>query len=153
MMPALSAENIRGWRSQLQRVHRWHERLKQPADDVDRLDTYLAFFINCYALRDWFDKSGAVSKATIDRHISNSECMGICRDLCNRSKHFSISNPSFDEQFSLVREYRGETEPNAWIILSCGKKVELYTLARECLEFWDRFIAITKPAEPTNLSI
>jgi hypothetical protein len=149
-MTVLSAENVRGWRNQWERVNRWHGRLKQPVPDIDRLDTYLAFFINCYALRDWLIQSGAASKTDLDAHISKSDCMKACRDLCNRSKHFSLSDPSFDDQFSLVREYRGKGEPTAWLVLSRGTRTELYTLAGQCLEFWDRFIEETKPTEPKN---
>ncbi len=62
--------------------------------------------------------------------------MRLCRDICNRSKHFLINNPSIDSGFSIAREYRrGETRPSL-VILAGGDKFDLDETVQGCVSFW-----------------
>ena len=87
-----SAENIFSWRSQHDRVKRWSRRLHefQDADFQDRLDFFLAFFVNCYALTDWFIESNSISKEEMNKLVKSNDAMRLCRDICNRSKHLKL---------------------------------------------------------------
>lgn len=150
-----SIEKIVSWRSQYARMKRWAERTKNlelSSDsnlDTETLDYYLAFFLNCYALRDWFIKSNSVDKDRLDWAISENLSMGLCRDICNRSKHFNLSSPSIDADFSIHREYRGRGQ-STLVILSNHQRLDLANLVNECQKFWDDFISTYKPKEPKN---
>src|SRR5262249_11565420 len=104
-----SAENILSWRSQHDRLKRWSRRLHEFGDDgsfQERLDFFLAFFLNCYALRDWFINSNSISQIELDNLIQSNEAMRLCRDICNRSKHLTLNRPaSTDPNFSIGSEY------------------------------------------------
>jgi hypothetical protein len=142
-------ENIFGWRSQYDRMKRWSGKLSvvEDLDDQERLDLCLAFFLNCYALRDWFIKSGAFDAGTLDKLIAASESMRICRDVCNRSKHLRLERrPSTEVDFSIVREYtpRG----NIFSVLFLGRKRQLSDVADACTRFWEEFVETHNPVEP-----
>jgi hypothetical protein len=147
-----SAENVLSWRSQLDRVKRWSDRLKEfGRDDTDqeRLDFYLAFFLNCYALRDWFINSNAVSKPDMDGLTQSNEAMRLCRDICNRSKHLTLNrNPSTEATFSIGREYTPYA--NRFFVIALGEKRDLFEIASACVAFWDEFLKTYKPPEPPN---
>lgn len=152
-----SMENILGWRSQYQRMERWLTRIAMHAGneaDHDLLDTYLAFFLNCYSLRDWFVKSETIAAADIDDLIQKNRRMRLCRDLCNRSKHLRISKPSTDADFSIYREYRGSGRPSALAMIAEDtkglQKADLWDVAHECARFWSDFIRDYHPPEPAN---
>lgn len=152
-----SMENILGWRSQYQRMERWLGRIAAQAGseaDHDLLDMYLAFFLNCYSLRDWFVKSGVIAEADIDDLIQRNRQMRLCRDLCNRSKHLRISRPSTDADFSIYREYRGPGHPHALAIIAEDAKgiqnADLWDVAHACARFWGDFIRDRHPPEPAD---
>jgi hypothetical protein len=122
-----SMENILEWRSQYDRMKRWLAKLREfgrDQEDEERLDLYLAFFLNCYSLLDWFVKSGGIDASEIHNRIQASEAMRLCRDICNRSKHMQIGSPhkpSTEADFSLAREYthRGSHLQNCSSALNC----------------------------------
>jgi hypothetical protein len=101
---------------------------------------YLAFFINCYALADWFVNSGTVAEDEMRRRIRTHSGMSLCRDICNRAKHFILNSPSVDAEFSILREYRGRDCPNELLILAGPKAVNLRELVAECADFWREFV-------------
>lgn len=151
-------ENILGWRSQFERMDRWYQRIvhqqavpgRNDDADADILDLYLAFFLNCYSLRDWFVKSGAISDAVLAEAIKSSPDMQLCRDLCNRSKHMSLDRQaSVDAGFSILREYRGQNRPNALVIIAADTKRDLFDVVGGCQQFWKDFVRTHQPPEST----
>ena len=147
-----SAENILSWRSQFDRVKRWSHRLREfgrDETDQDRLDFYLAFFLNCYALRDWFINSNAISQPDMDTMIHSNEAMRLCRDVCNRSKHLTLNRaPSTEKKFSIGREY--SPNGNRFFVIVLGEKRDLFEVASACVAFWDDFLKSHKPSEPSS---
>jgi hypothetical protein len=147
-----SMENVLTWRSQYERMQRWSGRLEEfgdEASDQHRLDIYLAFFLNCYAMSDWFVKSDVISPADMSALIRNSEAMRVCRDVCNRSKHLRPDKrASTEPQFSIAREY--SPHGTRFSVLFLGKKRALFDVAQACIMFWDDFVRTHKPAEPVN---
>lgn len=140
-----SMENIEGWRSQFDRVRRWEDRtLKASAQGTqDELDFYLAFFLNCYSLRDWIVNAGVVKSSEIDRCIKGSVDMRLCRDICNRTKHLLPDRKaSADALFSIAREYRGRDTPISLVVLATGAKTDLRMLMHGCMKFWTDFVQI-----------
>jgi hypothetical protein len=83
-----------GYRSQLDRVRRFLDRVEGPyANDVEFQDMVWAFFQNCWHLIDWMDHDPLASdgqkKAVIQKALS-SDLLKMCRDLCNGTKHLGL---------------------------------------------------------------
>lgn len=152
MHPNRSAEQILSWRSQLHRLDRWFARLGpgESESDIEQLDFYLAYFMNCYALRDWFIKGDAISQPDIDEMIGGNESMRLCRDICNRSKHLTLKNPSIDGNFQIFREYSHYDKVTRWVILVTGTKHDLFDVASSCMRFWTHFLQSYSPQEPPD---
>lgn len=144
------------YREQYERVERWYQRLKsitdgrkhtQPSDYYQ--DEVLAFFINCYHLKDWIinDNSAKVSAQEVKDFVNQSEYLRVCGDICNGSKHLRIDFPKSNKNtrikgrnFSLSL---GEVLPvfqAKYKIISGRKEYDAFELATKCLEEWGRFI-------------
>lgn len=144
-----SMENILGWRSQYDRMKRWAAKLRETGADQEQLDLYLAFFLNCYSLRDWFIKSDVIGAGELDSLIGASEAMRLCRDLCNRSKHLRLTQrPSTEADFSIAREYAHEG--TRFLILFLGRQRDLFQVAAECVSSWEDFLNSHNPPEPES---
>src|SRR5262249_28170885 len=91
---------------QLERVRRWHQRVRaaQPGS-LDQADYLYAFFENAFHLRDWLLDTDAVTSPQIEALFATHVEMRLCRDLANAHKHFSLRRPSQPEPPSEVREY------------------------------------------------
>jgi hypothetical protein len=115
---AWSAHKNGGWQGQYQRLRRWHRlvhrvgRAKTEAIDAEQEHDFLyAYFQNYYYLRDWLPNSGTVTTEALNEFFRLNEPMGVCRDICNGTKHWRIDHrPSVDADFSMGREY----VPAAW---------------------------------------
>ena len=153
-----SVENIMGWRSRYEAMERWAIRCKQCYSDGccvsdDFVDFFLAFMVVCYHLRDSVVQTGGVRPDEIEALIQASESMRICRDICHRSKHHSISRPSIDHQWSLGREYRpwsGGTSNYGHFLIAGDEKREPLAVVQQCLKFWNDLIATGRFVEPPN---
>lgn len=119
------------WMDQLFRMRRWYDRvlsLKKKSEteqltEAD-IDILIAFFQNCYHLRDWLESSRTELKDEIKKLFDNSFEMRACRDICCGFKHKDLKKPSIDKDFNLYREYdhfADEAYP--------GKNLEIYNVA------------------------
>jgi len=153
-----SIEKILGWRSRYEAVQRWATRCEKCYSDDrcvsgDFEDFFLAFMVVCYHLRDFVIETGGLRADEIDRLIQDNEAMRICRDVCNRSKHHSISKASIDDLWSLGREYRpwpDGTPAIAHFLVAGSEKHEPLDVVRECQRFWDGPVASAGLTEPSN---
>jgi len=143
--PIPSLESLFGWRSQYDRMLRWYDRLKKDQS----LDILLAFFLNCYALRDWLHKTARLDANIIDDAIKADFSMKLCRDLCNRSKHPILAKPSIDANFVITREYRGKSRPIRLVLHADGIRTDLPELPNRCVRFWDEFLLMQGLKQPT----
>lgn len=89
----------RNWRSQYHRMRRWHlmlEKLHSNETDaklpIDYLDVVYAFFQSCYHLKDWVLTDKIKTSSEIKKFIDDNDCMKICADICNGTKHFNLKN-------------------------------------------------------------
>lgn len=91
-----------GWQEQYYRMKRSYQRLLQASQGTDPTaqssedvrDTLYHFFQDAYHLKDWIGNDSAV--ATTGRrldvqYINNSTILQLCADLCNGTKHLSLS--------------------------------------------------------------
>lgn len=147
-----SRDKVAGWNGQYQRLLRWHERLQgirtARLEQVpeEHFDDVITFFQCCYSMRDWLIGAG-YEKKSIDDAISTSLPMKACRDVCNRTKHYSIMKPSLDPHWSIGREYipldsgierSGLTE--TWFLIAGEHKWDIFEVADSCVHFWKDFL-------------
>ena len=105
------------------------------------MDFFLAFFLNCYALRYWFINSNSISRTEMDELINSDEAMRLCRDICNRSKHLTLNRPASTEpNFSIGREYNPSGD--RFFVLYLDSIRDLFDVAMSCIKFWDHFLAL-----------
>lgn len=146
-----SAHKNEGWRGQLARTKRWHQRLVELRRrsgrqvSLEELDFVYAFFQNVCYLREWLQKSGEVAQKEIDDFISQNRLLGVCRDIANGTKHFTVTRPSIDADFSILREYepgtrRGDPPGHRWLVIT-DAKYDLFDLADKCMALWEDFLA------------
>ena len=54
-------------------------------------DPVYTFFEHCYHLKDWIKEDNTAQKLGVDKFvedfINNNNCLRVCADLCNASKH------------------------------------------------------------------
>jgi len=144
-----SWERSPGWRGQMDRVQRWRQRLSEAAGSSNTEATFdiaLTFFINCYHLRDWLERSGEVPDAALVELFRNSTSLRICADLANIAKHYDLTRePRMTRQLSLAREY---ADPGTgWFgsdahlrVLSDGNVRDVLELSLSCETAWLSFL-------------
>jgi hypothetical protein len=103
-------------------------------------DFLYAFFQNCHHLRHWLNAEGKVSGAEVDRFVAAHPELRLCRDICNGTKHLTISRPSLDAALAIGREYVPAhwpgTRPHVnetWFVIAGGEKYDLFELADRCV--------------------
>jgi len=133
-----------GYKAQLSRVRRWYRRLSSATVRDDIEDYLYAFFQNCYYLLEWLLSTKIVPQIDIESLFTDNVEMRLCQDICNATKHLSLSKPKMPREFSLAREYVGST--GGWfgneavlVVLSQGKKYDAMELAHRCLSLWEGF--------------
>lgn len=150
-----SLHTVFGWRGQYERTLRWYQRVcEYPATEPsspqadEYLDYALAFYLNCFSLRDWLANSGVATREELNTLFESNSDLGICRDICNGAKHFEIRDPSVDAQLSIVRNvvadpYFGRSAyPGKRLIIYAGDhERDLRTLATNCVDAWRVFLA------------
>ena len=132
-----SLESLHGWESQYERTLRWKDRVRKDKS----LDTYLAFFLNCYALRDWLVAASIFEPAALDLSIQDDFALSLCRDICNRSKHLVLNRPSVDANFFICMEYNIVTREPDMVVCAGGRVLEIGELTTACIESWRRILA------------
>jgi hypothetical protein len=145
-----SIEKILGWRSQLDAVRRWAKRCEAcyfdgrcVSDDFE--DFYFAFMVSCFHLRDFAVQTGGIRKKEIDGLIQASESMRLCRDICNRTKHHTLTHRvAIDAQWSIGREYPRAAHGASGVshfLIAGGEKRNPLQVMRDCLGFWDNLVS------------
>jgi len=116
--------------------------------DLEDMDDVLAFFQNCYHMKEWIindsDLEIREKKRCVEDFINNSEDLRICGDLCIGSKHLTIKRPRKDSETKINRHFWGglrnyPIQKRAFIITSDGRQYDAMNLATKCVEEWRRF--------------
>ncbi len=150
------------WKYQWSRVIRWFERVNQikvkseipeTAIEAQDLDTVIAFFQNCYHLRDWLEVSRPDLKKKLVTYFEQNFEMKGCRDICHGFKHKKLNRPSIDADFNIVRIYdyleKMGSEPHRnpvkhIIAFADGndiRKYDLFDFAGKCFDLWKSFLS------------
>lgn len=150
------------WIAQWYRVTRWFRRCEELKEksktnelDADDIDTVIAFFQNCYHLRDWIGASRANLKEKLNALSFRSTVeMKVCRDICNGFKHKALDQkkyPPLDPDFNVYCEYDhflAEADSSANPVLyriafsykGDIRKYDLFDLVERCYRIWENFI-------------
>jgi hypothetical protein len=135
-----------GYRHQLDRVRRFLEHVEgEHANDVAFQDVVWAYFQQCWHLNGWVKNdplaSDAQKNAPKDRAETNPHLL-ICRDLCNGTKHFKLTDPSCGpsgashSHVSIVITPGESTHIDCLIDDGYGPLISGKQLARDCLQAW-----------------
>ena len=129
--------SLADWPDRIRESHRSHNRMR------DELTFYLCFFAQAYSIRDWLDKQGVVKADELDQAIRGHPEMGICRDICNRYKHYVISKPSIDADWTIQRRvinpFLGDEWE--WTVIADKYNKPLWDLMIDCIGFWEALVA------------
>lgn len=134
-----------GWKSQFQRMERWHQRVMNAETKADLTDFLFAFFQNCYHFREWLESNSSIERGEINAFFNANPELGICKDICNVTKHYSLSIPPNQKfQVSFLQEF---CPKEGWfggdaklLVITDNKNYDLRELAHQCLEIWKAFL-------------
>ena len=120
------------------------------------LDHVLAFFLNCYHIKDWLisgpqwldETDPEIKRRAVEQFVTDSEELKICADLCNGTKHFHFDRKLRSEKPTTFRSTHTKID------LSHAKPIktirytfrtprgddDAYALAEQCLNAWRDFI-------------
>ncbi len=150
----ISAHRNNGWQGQYNRVRRWADKFKKLSFVEDQgetthyyFDTMYACFQNIFFLKDWLLEESPLTLGDLNEFVKGHKEIGICRDICNGTKHYNISNPSVDKEFGVIKQYNPyhklwNTEKWEIIICSGGDTFKPLDLINKCIDLWDDFIAV-----------
>ena len=124
--PKRSRHTGRYWRDYWAQVQRWHKRLDKietiayldgKAAALDYID---AFFLTCYHLKDWVEKSGHPKGNQVKSFIDTHAEMKLCRELCHASKHFERDTSSNVSTATVQTYINGVRQPmpgESWVVI------------------------------------
>jgi hypothetical protein len=150
------------WDEQWRRVCRWYERFESlvgvGVEQTRPIETYeddvLAFFQNCWHLRDWLwnDHASGVKKPEVNAYIAQSRYLTLCGDLAIGSKHLTITDRHRDPDTKFVAypsTYDGGRVggppkilvDSIYVIKGPSFTVEAFDVATGCMQEWRTFLA------------
>jgi hypothetical protein len=146
------------WTEQWARIKRWFNLFSttnagRPHDresDYYRDEAY-TFFQNAYHLKDWLKHDPAVSASVLDveTFVKDSQTLRLCADLCNGSKHLTLTAPkeSADtklgkQDFRLALGGNPPTISAKYEVESSGKTYDAFMLAQACIAEWESYLTV-----------
>lgn len=122
----------------------------------DPLDHVLAFFLNCYHIKDWL-KAGPdwhkdvpleVREKAVEQFVEETEVLRICADLCNGNKHYRLRrgprSGTAPELMAVHHKVDTSTNPptktTRYTLCTARGNDDALQLATECFECWRKFI-------------
>lgn len=129
-------------------------------------DDVLSFFVHCYHIKDWIvrlNKLG-ITHRQVDSFIDSKECLSICTDLCNGTKHCTLTRPTrtggqprvagkqYTSSVWLTGSGGGEIIQGKYSIVTSTGIVDALDLAEECMQCWSEYIdkSISRSAESSD---
>lgn len=136
-----------GGKSQFQRLERWCHRVEEARTKEDLADFIFTFFQNCFHLKDWLKKTDEVPEVDLEKLTSDNIELQICRDICNATKHFSLTTPSQEYEISFIQEYCPPRFGGGWyggdarlLVVADDKNYDAKELMYKCLNIWKEFL-------------
>lgn len=147
------------WTEQFDRMVRWYERFKQTdsgrlhnTESDNYVDEILAFFQNAYHFKDWIRNDPSVPQAVsaaVEPYINASAELSICADLCNATKHLTLTksrsaaNPTLGPKvFSLgLGTGSPATISLKYEVTTNSGPLDAFQLATKCIDAWKTFLS------------
>jgi hypothetical protein len=129
--------SLADWPDRIRECRRSHNRRR------DELTFYLCFFAQAFSIRDWLKKQNILTSSELNAAINGDVAMRICRDICNRYKHYTLSDPSIDADFSIQRRLINpfSSEDWEWSVIADIENIALWDLMMRCISFWEALVA------------
>ena len=131
---------------------RWYERFEQIHSGIDKRgfehkkDDILAFFMNCFHLKDWIKKDTDVPDKDVEKFVNENYCLKYCCDIANGSKHLSLDKKSRitneSETLSVAVSIDKEKQQAIPILIirdSRGNIKDTFEIATEAVQTWKEF--------------
>jgi hypothetical protein len=136
------------YRDQLDRARRYLARVEAVGSrrDVDFQDDVWGFFQNCWHLKDWLLNDLLISDATkqkIEKAVHAAECMKICHDLTNGTKHYVLTDPIVGARHSHTNVRitpERQSDMDCIIELPDGSRISARDVAKKCMTEWERIL-------------
>jgi len=143
---------------QLERVKRWYQRFQEinQGRGFERnpdfyQDVVMAFFLNCYHLKDWIKNDGQIPPAIrskVEDFINNTYDLKLCADIANGIKHLKLESlprtgqqPEFGgRKYDLTLGGEEQIIKIKYSILTQAGPVDAFTLASDCVSAWENFL-------------
>jgi hypothetical protein len=137
---------------QLARTERWLARLSHvyPGTHQDYDDYVLAFFQNCWHIKDWIRNDPALPQALrdgIEKEVMNHPSLMICADMANGSKHLSLTRPRVGagakhshRELKVVAGDPSQTTITYYIATDGNNKVRAMDVARDAIDAWRQIL-------------
>lgn len=149
---------------QYERTKRWYGRMQEITNGKDHsaergrptnyyYDDLLAFFINCYHLKDWLinDEEANIERANVEEFINSSKSLSICADICNGTKHSKLTSSRADlntkfggRHFALGLGGAIPLLKIKYTIISGNATYDAFELATNCIDDWNQFLKKNK---------
>ncbi|MHB8169285.1 MAG: hypothetical protein ACYDET_06510 [Thermoleophilia bacterium] len=164
----LPDKSSREYLEQWDRVKRWYKRCAE--DDGSNFeaqkDNFYALFQSCFHLQDWIKNSTWASDKPEIQDMAyefakgkSSIELGICKNICNGSKHLGKGqigrknrhlddlkkdgipvNLPFAREFDHYARAAGDASEVKVIVFAGGRKYDCLKLASKCLTLWEQFM-------------
>jgi hypothetical protein len=140
------------YRHQLDRARRFLERLHDlnhagwgTANEIEFQDMMWSFFQHCWRVKDWVRRDPSVTsdqKMAVDDLAHQSVALGVCRDLCNGTKHLGARSGAKHGHIEAdyVLGFTG--------LMDCvvedgqGQEISGIELANLCIAEWERILGL-----------
>lgn len=149
----ISIHNSDGWKGQYERMKRWDKRLSKYNGFItdtehlnDFLDTLYTTCQNIFYLKDWLYKDKILDRKVLNDFVNDNKEIGICRDIANGTKHFTLDNNfSVDDNFLIMSAYDPSNKDRYWSdskirIISKAGLFDPFALSKKCIALWTKFL-------------
>jgi len=152
------------YQQQFDRVLRYYDRFQKlnggivmdrPSEEY--IDDVYAFFQACYHLKDHLKNDPNFTKKTnqdIENYITSNSALALCADICNASKHLTLSQPPRSGGLPLFKRrsfethvghnLSGEDPPQITAIKleveHNGQPLDAFTIATDAVNAWKSFV-------------
>ena len=105
-------------------------------------DEILSFFMHCYHIKDWIEhlNKNDLKKKEIESFINKNQCLKICADLCNGTKHCKLTRHPRSGKEPYIAS--GTLSEGNWTYEIAGPDQlhDALALAIECMDCWRHYI-------------
>ncbi len=136
---------------QYRRMLRWYSRFErihsgEDLGDCERLkDDILAFFINCFHLKDWVKWDSGIKPETIEGFINENACLQFCADIANGAKHLALDHGRICTDSGCLRhailvDKQSSVGKFTLILQESNEEIiDSFEIATTCIQKWREF--------------